>query len=238
MGRSLTLNEQLHAYLLASQPPEHDELRKLREFTGTMEKARLQIAPEQGHLLVFLVRLTCARRILELGTFTGYSALAMALAMPADGLLLTCDINQEWAAIGRPYWQRAGVSHKIKSCAGPAAETLAELKRTQAGSFDFIFVDANKDQYDDYYEAALVLVRGGGLIALDNMLLGGRVAKPDDREAWTCAIRNLNGKISGDNRVDHVVLAVGDGMTLARRRHEWPGSPCVMPLTSGPPPAC
>jgi predicted O-methyltransferase YrrM len=218
MGRPVTLDEQLRAYLLTSQPSEHEEQRKLREFTSTMPKARLQIAPEQGHLLTFLLRLTGASELLELGTFTGYSALTMALALPADGHLLTCDNNVEWAVIGRPYWERAGVSDKIDLRVGPAIETLNAIKQTQAGCFDFIFIDANKDQYDDYYEASLMLVRPGGLIVLDNMLLRGRVVVVGDRDPWTIAIRNLNEKIAGDRRVDYVLLAIGDGMTFARRR--------------------
>jgi predicted O-methyltransferase YrrM len=218
MGRPLTLDDSLHSYLLACQPPEHEELRNLRALTAAMPNARLQVAPEQGHLLAFVVRLTGARLLLELGTFTGYSALSMAFALPADGRLITCDINDEWAAIGRPFWERAGVDGKIEQRLMPALELLADLKRTQAGCFDLIFIDADKSQYDDYYEAALVLVRTGGLVVLDNTLLRGRVAMPDDREAWTLAIRTLNEKIAGDGRVDHVVLAVGDGMTMVRRR--------------------
>jgi len=218
MGRSLSINEQLHAYMLACQPPEHQELLSLRETTATMPKARLQIAPEQGHFLAFLIRLSGARRLLELGTFTGYSALAMALALPADGYLVTCEIDDAYATIGSFYWERAGMGAKIEQRLGPAIETLAEFKRTQAGGFDLIFIDADKGRYDDYYEAALMLIRPGGLIVLDNMLFGGRVATPDDQEPWTLAIRALNEKIAGDERVDRVVLAVGDGMTLARRR--------------------
>ena len=218
MGRPLTLDDNLRTYLLACQPPEHEELRTLRALTATMPKARLQIAPEQGHLLAFLVRLTGARLLLELGTFTGYSALSMALALPADGRIMTCDINNEWAAIGRPFWERAVVGDKIEQRLTPATELLTDLKKTQAGSFDLIFIDADKSQYDDYYEAALVLVRAGGLIVLDNTLLRGRVTMPEDHESWTLAIRALNEKIADDIRVDHVMLAIGDGMTLARRR--------------------
>ena len=218
MGRPVTLDEQLRSYLLACQPPEHAEQRKLRDITAAMPKARLQIAPEQGHLLGFLLRLIGAREVLELGTFTGYSALTMALALPADGRLVTCDNNVDWASIGRRHWENAGVAGKIELRLGPATDTMNELKRTHARRFDFIFVDANKDQYDDYYEASLLLVRVGGLIVLDNMLLRGRVIVADDNDPATVAIRRLNEKIAGDRRVEHVMLAVGDGMTLVRLR--------------------
>lgn len=217
MGRSLSINEQQHAYLLACQPPEHKELRRLREVTAALPNARLQIAPEQGHLLAFLVRLIGARRLLELGTFTGYSALAMALALPADGRLLTCDTNAEWAAIGRAHWKSAGVAGKIEQQLGPAIETLAELKQNHVDGFDLVFIDADKGNYDAYYEAALALVRTGGLIVLDNMLFRGLVANPEDDDARALPVRALNEKINADARVEHVLLAIGDGMTLARR---------------------
>ena len=218
MGLSLTIDERQRAYMLACQPPEHEELRRLREVTATMAKARLQIAPEQGHLLAFLVRLIGARRVLELGTFTGYSALAMALTLPPGGHLVTCDVDAEWAAIGRAHWDRAGVGGKIEQCLGPAIETLAELCKTQPGTFDLIFIDADKGNYGSYYEAALVLVRLGGLIALDNMLFRGLVADPQDNDARALPVRALNEKIKADARVEHVLLPVGDGMTIARRR--------------------
>jgi O-methyltransferase len=217
VGRPVVLDAQLYAYVLASQPREHEELQKLRAFTATMPAARLQIAPEQGHLLTFLLRLVGAREVLELGTFTGYSALSMALALPAAGRVITCDNNAEWAEVGRCYWQRAGVADKINVRIGPALETLRALACTGLGRFDFIFIDANKDQYDDYYEASLKLVRPGGLIVLDNMLLRGLVVT-EDRQPFAIAICRLNEKIAADPRVDHVLLPVGDGMTLVRRR--------------------
>ena len=144
MGRSLLATDQLYSYLLASQPPEHEELRKLREFTATLPNRRFQIAPEQAPFLAFLVRLIGARNVLELGTFTGYSTLAMALALPPDGQLMTCDISKEWPAIGRQYWERASVNNKITVCIGPACETLDKLKADRAGKFDLVFVNANK----------------------------------------------------------------------------------------------
>lgn len=217
MGYAIALDARLHAYLVSSEPPEHEELRKLRERTATMPNARLQIAPEQGHFLAFLVRLMGARRVLEIGTFTGYSALAMALALPADGCLVTCDVNEEWVDIGRPYWARAEVADKIDVRIGAALESLTSLAAGDS-AFDLVFIDASKDEYDAYYEKALMLVRQGGLIVLDNMLQNGRVADPADSGPRTVPIRALNDKISRDERVDRVVLPVGDGMTLARPR--------------------
>ncbi len=217
MGYAIALDARLHAYLVSSEPPEHEELRKLRERTATMPNARLQIAPEQGHFLAFLVRLMGARRVLEIGTFTGYSALAMALALPADGCLVTCDVNEEWVDIGRPYWARAQVADKIDVRIGAALESLTSLAAGDS-AFDLVFIDASKDEYDAYYEKALMLVRQGGLIVLDNMLQNGRVADPADSGPRTVPIRALNDKISRDERVDRVVLPVGDGMTLARPR--------------------
>lgn len=218
MGRSLLATDQLYSYLLANQPPEHDELRKLREFTATLPNGRFQIAPEQAPFLAFLVRLIGARRVLELGTFTGYSTLAIALALPADGQLVTCDISKDWPAIGRQYWERANVNDKIAVRIGPACDTLDKLKADPASKFDLVFIDANKTDYDSYYESAFLLVRLGGLIVLDNALFGGRVADRDSSEQTTRAIRALNAKIANDARVDRVLLAVGDGMTLVHRR--------------------
>jgi predicted O-methyltransferase YrrM len=220
MGRSLIgEDERLHAYLVASQPPEHEELRKLRERTALLPNARLQIAPEQAPFLAFLVRLVGARQVLEIGTFTGCSSLSMALALPADGRVLSCEINEEWPAIGRPYWERADVAHKIEIRIGPAKDTLAKLRSDEIGKFEFIFIDANKEEYDSYYEMALTAVRPGGLIALDNTLLGGRVAAPEDSDRLAIAIRKFNEKVACDRRVNRVMLSVGDGMTLVQPRY-------------------
>lgn len=213
------LNEALYSYLLAHEPPEHEQLRALRERTQRMPDGRMQITPEQGHLLALLVRLMAAHRTLEIGTFTGYSALAVALALPAGGEIVACDTSDEWTSIGREYWQRATVAEKIDLRIAPALGTLRELEREDGpDQFDFAFIDADKPAYDAYYEATLRLVRPGGLIVLDNMLRRGRVADPNENDADTVALRRLNTKIVGDDRVDRVLLPIASGMTLARRR--------------------
>jgi predicted O-methyltransferase YrrM len=212
------LNEQLIAYLLANEPPEHEELCRLRGLTQRLPRSIMQIAPEQGHFLAFLIKLMGALRVLELGTFTGYSAMAMALALPDDGRLITCDLNDETASIGAACWQRAGVAHKIEVRIGPALATLDRMEREGAPRFDLVFIDADKPAYDSYYEAALRLVRCGGMIVLDNMFQRGEVSHPSQSDARTAVVRALNAKIASDERVDRVMLPVADGMTLARRR--------------------
>jgi predicted O-methyltransferase YrrM len=214
------LDAKLRAYLLDIEPPEHEELRRLRQATEQMPLARFQIAPEQGYLLAFLVQLIDARRTLEIGTFTGYSALAMALALPSDGYLVACEIDEQWIEIGRPFWQRAGVTAKIEVKTGPALATLRSLEQGGAtASFDLVFIDANKEDYGSYYESALRLLRPGGVVVLDNMFFRGNVGDPNNTDPAVASIRGLNVKIAADERVDRVVLPVGDGMTLARRRH-------------------
>lgn len=191
----------------------------LRAETATMSNAFMQIGPDQAHLLAFVVKLIDARRILEIGTFTGYSALAMALALPRDGRLITCDTKRAWAEVGRKYWERAGVAERIDLRIGPAMETVEALERGGANdSFDITFIDANKDDYDRYYEAALRLGRAGGLIILDNTLFRGRVVDLQDCSPEAIALRALNVKIAQDERVDRVILPIGDGMTFVRRR--------------------
>jgi caffeoyl-CoA O-methyltransferase len=193
--------------------------RRLRAETAALPHDRMQIGPDQGAFLALLVRLLGARRALEIGTFTGYSALAVASALPEDGRLIACDVNEEWTRIARRYWDEAGVSGRIDLRLGPAAETLAGLLRGgAAGSFDFAFIDADKESYDAYYEACLVLVRPGGLIAVDNMLWSGAVADPAAQDPETRAIRALNAKARDDARVDACLLTVGDGVLLARKR--------------------
>ncbi|MEA2986223.1 MAG: hypothetical protein QOD94_2477 [Alphaproteobacteria bacterium] len=211
-------DKRLQTYILAHEPPEHDELRNLRALTQALPTARMQIVPEQGHLLAFLVPLIGARRVLEIGTFTGYSALALALALPPDGQVVTCDLDEESVTVGRPCWERAGVATKIKVMIAPALTTLAALKNAGASCFDLTFIDADKMEYDHYYEFALQLVRPGGLIIFDNMFQHGDVADPENNEPRTISVRALNTKIAKDNRVDRIMLAIADGMTLVRRR--------------------
>jgi predicted O-methyltransferase YrrM len=215
---SIGLNDRLNKYIVQSHAHEHSVLAKLRILTGRMPMAGMQIAPEQGQFLAFLTRLIGARSALEIGTFTGYSALAVALALPADGRLMTCDVSDEWTRIARKHWAEAGVEAKIELRLAPALDTLAGLEREGRGdSIDIAFVDAEKTEYDDYYEHCLRLVRVGGLIVFDNMLQDGRVADPKDSDESTNAIRALNAKIATDDRVDVVLLPLGDGTTVARR---------------------
>jgi predicted O-methyltransferase YrrM len=179
----------------------------------------MQIAPEQGQFMAMLVRLLNAREILEIGTFTGYSALAMALVLPPDGRIVACDINDEWTAIGRRYWREAGVAERIDLRLAPALQTLnALLADGGQDRFDFAFIDADKTGYHAYYEACLKLVRPGGLIAVDNTLWDGRVADDSVQDADTCTIRAFNAALHDDVRVDVSLVPIGDGLTLARRR--------------------
>jgi predicted O-methyltransferase YrrM len=215
---SIGLDQSLNRYIVEAHSPEHPVLARLRERTARLPMAEMQIAPEQGHLLAFLVRLIGAKITLEVGTFTGYSALAVALALPDDGRVVACDVSEEWTRIAREHWAEAGVAGKIELRLAPALETLAALDAAgMADRFDFAFIDAQKSEYDAYYEACLRLVRRNGLIAFDNMLQGGDVADRRKRGESVVAIRDLNRKIAGDRRVDAVLLPVGDGMTLARR---------------------
>jgi O-methyltransferase len=216
---SIGLDKTLNEYVVRAQQPEHPVLAALREATARMPMSNLQIAPEQANLLAFVARLVDARMALEIGTFTGYSALAVALTLPKDGKLVACDLSEEWTSIGRPFWQRAGVAEKIELRLGPAQATLDRLERDGfKGRFDFAFIDADKTGYDAYYESTLRLTRPGGVIAFDNMLQDGRVADRRARSADTVAIRALNAKIAADERVDRVLVPVGDGMTFVRRR--------------------
>jgi len=211
------LDETIRAYLLANQPPEHPLLAELRDVTATMTRSRMQISPEQGHFLAFLIRLVGARRVLEVGTFTGYSSLCMALALPADGRVVACDNNEEWTNVARQFWNKAGLADKVALRLGPAVDTLNALIKERQ-EFDFAFIDANKEDYDAYYEACMRLVRAGGLIAIDNTLRDGRVADPSETQLSVTAVRDLNAKIAKDERGDRVLLTVGDGMMLVRKR--------------------
>ena len=212
---TLNLTDALRQYVWQVGVREPDVLRRLREETASLPMAQMQISPEQGAFMAMLVRLIDARRCLEVGTFTGYSSTAVALALPDDGRITCCDVSVEWTDVARRYWADAGVADKIDLRLGPAIETLQGLEE---GSFDFAFIDADKPSYDAYYERALRLVRRGGLIAIDNVLWGGRVIDESDQSEQTLVIRRLNDKIATDDRVDQVLLPIGDGLTLARVR--------------------
>jgi predicted O-methyltransferase YrrM len=216
---TLPLTERLHQYLLANSLREHPALRQLREDTAGLPGAGMQIAPEQGQLMALLVELIGARRVLEIGCFTGYSALAMALALPRDGRLITLEVNAEPIEIGRRAWRAAGVAERIEVRLGLALDSLdALLEEGSADTFDLAFIDADKKSYDAYYERALRLVRPGGLILLDNVLWGGAVADPDNHERQTEALRALNAKMHQDARIGLSLLPLGDGLTVARKR--------------------
>lgn len=221
-SRTLNLTDPLYEYLLAHSLREPAVLRSLRELTRTLPGAGMQISPEQGQFMALLVRLMGARRCLEVGTFTGYSSTAVALALPDDGHVTCLDVSEEYTRHARDVWRKAGVEDKITLRLAPARETLEQmLARGRAGEFDFAFIDADKQNYLHYYEAVLELLRPGGLVAVDNTLWGGDVADPGNHEADTDAIRAFNAKVHGDERVDLSLLPVGDGLTLARKRCDY-----------------
>jgi caffeoyl-CoA O-methyltransferase len=216
---SAELHAQTYDYLLSMAGQETPEMVGLREATSTQKLAMMQISPDQGRFMALMVGLLQARNIVEVGTFTGYSALCMALALPDDGRLIACDISDEWTQIGQPYWKSAGVDHKIDLRLAPAIETLSALLQDgYAETFDMAFIDADKGGYDDYYELCLRLLRENGLILIDNVLWGGSVADPDNQEEDTVAIRTLNSKVVSDNRVDAAMISVGDGLFLVRKK--------------------
>ena len=217
-GRFLSLDDNLSSYVLAHTGREHPAQAALREATRSHAYAGMQIAPDQAQLMALLVRLLGARRTIEIGVFTGYSALSVALALPDDGRVLACDINATYVDVGRPHWQAAGVAHKIDVQIGPALVTLdARVAAGEAGHYDFAFIDADKTGYDVYYERPLRLLRPGGLVAIDNTMWGGSVARPA-QDADTAALQRLNEKIHADARVELSLLPVGDGLTLVRKR--------------------
>jgi len=217
-NRNTALDDELRAYLVAHSARETPAQAGIREATRSHPAAGMQIGPEQAQFLGLLVKLIGARRTIEIGVFTGYSALAVALALPEDGKLLACDISDEYTRVGRPFWEQAGVARKIDLQLGPAIATLdARIAAGEAGQYDFAFIDADKSGYDAYYERCLVLLRPGGLIAIDNVLWGGSVARPA-KDADTAALQALNVKIHADARVDMAMLPIGDGVTLAWKR--------------------
>lgn len=218
-NRTLSLDDALYSYLLEVSLRETPLQLRLREETAALSVAQWQIAPEQGQFMAMLVQLTGARRLLEVGTFTGYSALSMAQAMPEEGQLLCCDIDEQYTSIARRYWEEAGVAARIHLRLAPALETLGALVREgRADSFDLIFIDADKTNYPAYLEHALVLARPGGVILFDNTLWSGRVLEARPESADTRAIQSLNRRLKLDQRVDISLLPLGDGLTLCRKR--------------------
>ena len=216
---TLGLPDELHAYLLDVGVREPDLLRQLRAETAAMPEHDMQIAPEQGALMALLVELTGARRCLEVGTFTGYSSLSVALALPADGRLVCIDLSREWTDVARRYWAQAGVADKIELRLGPALDTLdAMVIEGLAETFDFAFLDADKDNYPAYADRILTLLRRGGLMAIDNVFWGGEVAQPEVDNVSVRGIRELNRMLASDERVSLSMVPIADGLTLARKR--------------------
>ena len=219
MIKRSTASDAVERYVTEVVSRETPLQKRLRQETEADPLARMQIGPDQAAFLAMLVRVIGARRALEIGTFYGYSALAVASALPEDGKLIACDVNEEWTSVGRRYWKEAGVDKKIDLRLAPAVETLNHLLRDGgADSFDFAFIDADKQNYDTYYETCLRLVRPGGLIALDNMLWHGSTAGPPSDDPETRTLQQLNLKIRDDARVDASLVSIGDGVMLARRR--------------------
>ncbi len=217
-NKALGLDKTLYDYLLSVSLREPEILTQLRQETAQHSMATMQIAPDQGQFLALLVKLMAAKKTLDIGVFTGYSSLVVALALPADGKVVACDIDEEYTAIARRYWQKAGVADKINLHLAPALETLEKLIAAgEAETFDFAFIDADKSNYENYYELALQLVRPGGLIAIDNVLWSGRVADPQVQDNRTNKIRAFNQKLYQDQRVTLSMLAIADGLTLAMK---------------------
>jgi caffeoyl-CoA O-methyltransferase len=213
------MNDQIHAYLMEVGVDEPAVLARLREETAQLSGARMQITPEQGAFMGWLVGALGVRRAIEIGTFTGYSSLSVARALPPDGQLVCCEVSEEYAAIASRYWEEAGVADRIELRLGPARDTIAALLgEGLAGTYDFAFIDADKQGYDAYYEGCLELLRAGGVVAIDNVLWDGRAADPNATDESTLAIRALNEKVAKDTRVDRCMVTIGDGLTLARKR--------------------
>lgn len=217
--RTLSLTDDIYRYLLEHSLREAPVLARLRAVTAGLPTANMQISADQGQFLQLLVRLLGARRCLEIGTYTGYSSLAVALALPGDGVVIACDVSAEWTQIARQFWKEAGVDGRIDLRLQPALKTLHELLAGgETSSFDLAFIDADKTSYIAYYERVLELLRPGGLIAVDNTLWGGAVANPAVNDEDTVAIRAFNDHVHADTRVDLSLVPIGDGLTLARKR--------------------
>ncbi len=220
-NKSIQMNDRLYAYLLANSLREPELWRQLREETARLPMAMMQIAPEQGQFMHLLVRLIGAKHCLEIGTFTGYSALAVASALPPDGLLICCDVSAEWTAVAQHYWAEAGLADRIALNLRPALQTLDDLlAQGQAGSFDFAFIDADKVNYGNYYERCLQLIRPGGLIVVDNTLWSGQVADLACQDEDTKAIRAFNAALHRDPRIDLSLIPVADGLALAMKKYQ------------------
>lgn len=218
-NRTLDLSDKVYDYLLNHSLREPDLLAELRHETSELEMSIMQISPEQGQFMSLLVKILGVQRAIEVGVFTGYSSLCVAMAMPADGELIACEMNKEWTSIAKRYWQKAGIADRIKLKLAPAIKTLNTLLADgQAGQFDFAFIDADKTNYKKYYECCLELIRPGGIITIDNVLWGGAVVDETDDSEETQAIRELNDHIHHDDRVEISLLPMGDGLTLVRRR--------------------
>jgi len=218
-NRSIQITEPLYDYMIANSVREPKILAELRAETSKLPLAMMQIGPEQGQFMALLVRLIDAKNIVEVGTFTGYSSLAMALALGKDAHITCFDISEEYTAIARKYWAKAGVADRMELKLGPAADLLqAMLDKGAKGKIDFAFIDADKTNYETYYELVLQMLRPGGLIAIDNVLWGGDVANPKKKDEDTQAIRRINKKVHADERVDVSLVPIGDGLTLARKR--------------------
>ena len=217
-NKSLALDDTLYDYILSVSLRDSELLKQLREEIARLPMGIMQIAPEQGQFMALLVKLIGAKKTLDIGVFTGYSSLVVALALPEDGKVIACDIDEKYTDIGKPYWEQAGVSHKIDLRIAPASETLDKLiDAGHENTFDFAFIDADKRNYNNYYERALKLIRPGGLIAIDNVLWSGRVADPEDTDKRTVAIREFNEKLHQDERVDISLVPIADGLTLAMK---------------------
>jgi predicted O-methyltransferase YrrM len=218
-NKTLNLTDELYQYLLKVSLHESELMAALRKETATLSMSVMQISPEQGQFMALLVKLLGAKRVIEVGTFTGYSALAVAQALPADGEVIACDVSEEWTSMAKRYWEQAGMADRIDLRLAPALVTLdGLLQEGRAGNFDMAFIDADKENYLNYYERCLELLRSGGLIMVDNVLWDGSVIDVSNHETETVAIRKLNEHVYQDSRVDISLVPIGDGMMLARKR--------------------
>jgi len=217
--RPTAVSDELYQYILKVSLREDPILKELREQTASMSVGKMQISPDQGQFMALLVKLMRAKRTIEIGVFTGYSSTVVAMALPKDGKVVACDINAEWTKLAQATWEKAGIAHKIDFCLGPALETLQILlDQGEESSFDFAFIDADKQNTSEYYECCLQLIRKGGVIAIDNTLREGNVINPDDQRQSVTAVRDFNEQLHSDDRVDISLVPIADGLTLAMKR--------------------